>query len=111
MFWVELALFLACILIGARIGGIGLGTIVAQAEAVEKRDVARTSSPQTSTATTKLAGKMPALQEKTNRSSRFFNSLGVSPAKPQRNYEICGRDVRTTLLFHFPVKEEDYVLG
>jgi anaerobic C4-dicarboxylate transporter-like protein len=27
MFWVELALFLACILIGARIGGIGLGTI------------------------------------------------------------------------------------
>ncbi|HSE41617.1 MAG TPA: anaerobic C4-dicarboxylate transporter family protein, partial [Acidobacteriota bacterium] len=27
MFWVELILFLACILIGARIGGIGLGTI------------------------------------------------------------------------------------
>lgn len=27
MFWVELALFLACIVIGARIGGIGLGTI------------------------------------------------------------------------------------
>jgi anaerobic C4-dicarboxylate transporter DcuA len=27
MFWVELVLFLACILIGARIGGIGLGTI------------------------------------------------------------------------------------
>jgi anaerobic C4-dicarboxylate transporter DcuA len=27
MFWIELALFLACILIGARIGGIGLGTI------------------------------------------------------------------------------------
>src|SRR5262245_10659843 len=27
MFWIELILFLACILIGARIGGIGLGTI------------------------------------------------------------------------------------
>jgi anaerobic C4-dicarboxylate transporter DcuA len=27
MFWVELILFLACILIGARIGGIGLGTV------------------------------------------------------------------------------------
>lgn len=27
MFWIELALFLACIVIGARIGGIGLGTI------------------------------------------------------------------------------------
>lgn len=27
MFWVELILFLACIVIGARIGGIGLGTI------------------------------------------------------------------------------------
>lgn len=27
MFWLELALFLACIVIGARIGGIGLGTI------------------------------------------------------------------------------------
>ena len=27
MFWVELVLFLACIVIGARIGGIGLGTI------------------------------------------------------------------------------------
>lgn len=27
MFWVELALFLACIVIGAQIGGIGLGTI------------------------------------------------------------------------------------
>jgi len=27
MFWVELALFLACIVIGARVGGIGLGTI------------------------------------------------------------------------------------
>ena len=31
MFWVELVLFLACILIGARIGGIGLGTTVARA--------------------------------------------------------------------------------
>ncbi|HEY7160234.1 MAG TPA: anaerobic C4-dicarboxylate transporter family protein, partial [Acidobacteriota bacterium] len=27
MFWLELILFLACILIGARIGGIGLGTV------------------------------------------------------------------------------------
>jgi anaerobic C4-dicarboxylate transporter DcuA len=27
MFWVELVLFLACIVVGARIGGIGLGTI------------------------------------------------------------------------------------
>ncbi len=27
MFWVELILFLACIVVGARIGGIGLGTI------------------------------------------------------------------------------------
>jgi anaerobic C4-dicarboxylate transporter DcuA len=27
MIWIELALFLACILVGARIGGIGLGTI------------------------------------------------------------------------------------
>ncbi len=27
MFWIELILFLACIVIGARIGGIGLGTI------------------------------------------------------------------------------------
>ncbi len=27
MFWVELILFLVCILIGARIGGIGLGTV------------------------------------------------------------------------------------
>ena len=27
MFWVELILFLACIVIGARIGGIGLGTV------------------------------------------------------------------------------------
>lgn len=27
MFWVELALFLTCILIGARIGGIGLGAV------------------------------------------------------------------------------------
>jgi len=27
MFWVELAVFLACIVIGAQIGGIGLGTI------------------------------------------------------------------------------------
>ena len=27
MVWVELALFLACIVVGARIGGIGLGTI------------------------------------------------------------------------------------
>ena len=27
MFWVELVLFLACILIGARVGGIGLGVI------------------------------------------------------------------------------------
>src|SRR5262245_35324752 len=27
MFWIELVLFLACILIGARIGGIGLGSI------------------------------------------------------------------------------------
>ena len=27
MFWIELALFLACIVIGARVGGIGLGTV------------------------------------------------------------------------------------
>ena len=27
MFWIELILFLACILVGARIGGIGLGTV------------------------------------------------------------------------------------
>jgi len=27
MLWLELALLLACIVIGARIGGIGLGTI------------------------------------------------------------------------------------
>ena len=27
MIWVELALVLACILIGARVGGIGLGTV------------------------------------------------------------------------------------
>ena len=66
MFWVELVLFLACILIGAA-----------------------------------------------HRRHRTGNhcGAGVSPAKSRRNYELCGRDVRTTLLFHFPVKEEDYVLG